>query len=728
MPQQSKRKGKLESIKDTKKAKHQQSSIMSFFDKQSKTVEHTIKEQVQKTGNDSKQEIKLENNQKQETSRVKLEIEQRQELDSTQLSKHDQTDDQADDQEDIRENTQIDDQQDTQTDDQVDDQEETREETQEDQFFTTSMYTDEVNHMLDTVLEGEAYLFDKEEIQLFDTYRTLEGNEPKHLIVRLLMRKHDWIRKSRVNYANNIRDLDIAMMSLEACGFLHTKITELEDAVAVLSKYELKEIVRERHIGISHENPTKKNLERGIIKFVSSTTPSIVTHYSDASVDQSKTEKIWCSVHYYLGPCLKVNTLLYQVFQRLQLVYYRINSLLDTNKMSTSILAKTSKRNYPQYTSNRSNCIWNSRDDLLQYEQALMIEKEYHLNMERLFIFKTKKIEGDNTQARQQMIENWALCENCIGVWEDCIHSSQVHQRPYYLRRFEAGWIYTRLLDHGTELLAKLKEYELEALVLQKLLDQHMYRLGKRGKWYERLALVQANYLHKDQVRLQKKKALGTCINAIHDPRVHQIYLHGIFKRIRQLEKDLCVPKREQHDFSYMNLKKPKEITIYGMFELTIWLVIELLFEGERISEEIIGKKSIWRGDDGSECSVEKVAIEYYQKQGYKGLHCENGIIRMIVSVVVCSTIHSCVFETPYQSEPLDLRIDAFYESKSQDKKGGKHIEIITQVDNRERPRRTMCVGINWNYELQDILEIAECIGPLSLASLCKLFFEEFGQ
>ncbi|KAI8082641.1 uncharacterized protein B0P05DRAFT_468140 [Gilbertella persicaria] len=247
------------------------------------------------------------------------------------------------------------------------------------------------------------------------------------------------------------------------------------------------------------------------------------------------------------------------------------------------------------------------------------------------------------------MIENWALCENCIGVWEDCIHSSQVHQRPYYLRRFEAGWIYTRLLDHGTELLAKLKEYELEALVLQKLLDQHMYRLGKRGKWYERLALVQANYLHKDQVRLQKKKALGTCIDAIHDPRVHQ----------------------SKSDYS------------------------------ERISEEIIGKKSIWRGDDGSECSVEKVAIEYYQKQGYKGLHCENGIIRMIAVLLFWDVIFASipgVFETPYQSEPLDLRTDAFYES------------------------------INWNYELQDILEIAECIGPLSLASLCKLFFEEFGQ
>lgn len=90
------------------------------------------------------------------------------------------------------------------------------------------------------------------------------------------------------------------------------------------------------------------------------------------------------------------------------------------------------------------------------------------------------------------------------------------------------GWIYTRLLDHGTTLLAKMHEYELEALILQKLIDQKFYRLGKRGKWYQRLALVQSKYLNKDQVRAQKKLALKTCVNAIHDPKVHQskVYMY----------------------------------------------------------------------------------------------------------------------------------------------------------------------------------------------------------
>ena len=58
----------------------------------------------------------------------------------------------------------------------------------------------------------------------------------------------------------------------------------------------------------------------------------------------------------------------------------------------------------------------------------------------------------------------------------------------------------------------------------------------------------------------------------------------------------------------------------------------------------------------------------------------------------------------------------------------GDYKKIILEADERERPRRTFGVGVNWNYEQQDILEIAECIGATSLASLCKLYFEEFGQ
>ncbi|KAI7901977.1 VRR-NUC domain-containing protein [Cokeromyces recurvatus] len=594
--------------------------------------------------------------------------------------------------------------------------------------FTTSMYTDEFDNMLDIVLKGESYLFNKDELSLFDTYKSLK-DESRHLIVRLLMRKHGWIRKSRLNYSNQVNDVNAATADLKSKGFILTSLEDLSEAVKILSKEEMKLIIKERNIRVLKKNSLKKeDYEKEIINFGLNVTGNIVTHYSNLTTDSIKAKKLWESIHSFLGDCIKVNPKIFTLFQRLQIVYYRINSFQDKSYMSSSILARISKRNYPSYKSCRSNAIWNSRDDLLKYEDALLVEKEFYNHLEQLSIYnstRTKKnisTKGEDPIIRDLMVKSWTLCEDRIGIWEDCITESSLQERSYYLRRFEAGWIYTRLLDHGTELLAKLFEYELESLILQKLLDQRIYRLGKRGKWYERLALVQSIYLNKNQPRFQKKVALKTCIDAIQDPSVHQIYLHELHKRIKRLEKDLCIPKREQHDFSYMSLKKPKEITIYG----------------ERISEQVTGKKSIWRSNDGSECSVEQIAIEYYQKKGYKGIHCENGIIRMIAVLLFWDIIFAPiagVFETPYQTEPLDLRTDSFYESRIdiinkrlREIEDGDYLRIITEVDKRERLKHTVCIGINWNYEFQDIIEIAECIGPSSLASLCKLFFEEFGQ
>ncbi|KAI9248277.1 hypothetical protein BDA99DRAFT_232285 [Phascolomyces articulosus] len=58
----------------------------------------------------------------------------------------------------------------------------------------------------------------------------------------------------------------------------------------------------------------------------------------------------------------------------------------------------------------------------------------------------------------------------------------------------------------------------------------------------------------------------------------------------------------------------------------------------------------------------------------------------------------------------------------------GKFLELITQVDERERPRQTVCVGINWEYAIEELLQLAECMGAIALASLCGLLAEEFGQ
>ncbi|KAG0769936.1 hypothetical protein G6F16_002647 [Rhizopus arrhizus] len=607
----------------------------------------------------------------------------------------------------------------------VEREEEEEQKEKEEVVWTNSIYTEEFNRMITTVLEGESYLFDEKELDLFHQFSAFE-DAPRDLIVRLLMRKHRWVKQNSL-HKYPITDIDQTCRILSDSGWIEREITDIEIALSVLTKQELKNIAKERHINIQEEkNPRKSDYEKEILNYMSS---KHISYGNTHAFIESKAKKLWDTVNQYLGPCVYVRSHIYTLFQRLQIVYYRATSLYDTNYVSQSILAKISKRNYPQYICSRSNSIWSCREDLLRFEEALLVEKQFEETLQNLPGLKRIKTwsrkERTKEETEEILLSGWSLCETKIGLWDECICSKQKDLGVYYKRRFEAGWIYTRLLDRGTEILAKLREYQMESLILHKLLSQRVYRLGKRGKWYERLALIQMNYLEKNDakaVRDQKKCALQTCIDALHDTTVHQIFLPGIQERIKRLERQLCIPKREQHDFSYMCLKKPREIIIYG----------------ERLSEEVLGKKSIWRTNNGAECSVEQVALEYYSTKGFKGLHAENGIIRMIASLLFWDVIFASipgVFETPYQTEPLDLRSDAFYESRFDiikerlnEIENGNYLEMIRSVDEREREKQTMCTGINWNYELQDILEIAECIGPSSLASLCKLLFEEYGQ
>lgn len=58
-----------------------------------------------------------------------------------------------------------------------------------------------------------------------------------------------------------------------------------------------------------------------------------------------------------------------------------------------------------------------------------------------------------------------------------------------------AGWVYTRLVFKGAYVLSRFHEYEKEWEVLSELLDQKLFRRGRRGEWWERRALVEVSLL-----------------------------------------------------------------------------------------------------------------------------------------------------------------------------------------------------------------------------------------
>ena len=38
----------------------------------------------------------------------------------------------------------------------------------------------------------------------------------------------------------------------------------------------------------------------------------------------------------------------------------------------------------------------------------------------------------------------------------------------------------------------------------------------------------------------------------------------------------------------------------------------------------------------------------------------------------------------------------------------GTFLELITRVDERERLRETVCIGVNWKYTTEELLQLAE--------------------
>ncbi|KAL1999053.1 hypothetical protein VTN02DRAFT_5119 [Thermoascus thermophilus] len=270
-----------------------------------------------------------------------------------------------------------------------------------------------------------------------------------------------------------------------------------------------------------------------------------------------------------------------------------------------------------------------------------------------------------------------------------------------------------------------------------------------------------------------KRIALRTCEQGLEDPDCHLIYHYDLQKRITKLERALRVVKREQHDFGHVLLRKPEERVIYG-------IRVERREEEEeedgspgrtgpqKANGDVAkrGRPTIWideREGDGAECRVEGMCLNWYRDHGWKGYHSEGSIVRTLVSrnirlplpqldrqistkvdernqfgylfYDILFTYVPNVFQTPFQTCPLDLHTDAFYPSRASEINhrlvqiaNGEAERIIREVHARESPRQTCVVGVDWSFELDDLVEIARCFRGEALATICKVMAQEYQQ
>ena len=444
------------------------------------------------------------------------------------------------------------------------------------------------------------------------------------------------------------------------------------------------------------------------------------------------------------GPCIRLEPAVFKLFERVHLVFYRSTEWTEKS-LTTIILAQISRKNFPDYLVCRSSTIFSGRLHLLEFDAALRTQAVVDELIEG----------GDPIVPRMEKVK--AIYEDVYPAWRKMIAEEQDKEdRIYesgegaYLRRFSPAWVYTRTVHKGLDALARFKERKREHELLTELLDQRLFHPARRGAWYQRKALLEEHYMREiepnegrneeAQKRHWKKVALHTCEQGLQDRECHVIYHYDLQKRIMKLEKSLKIAKREQHDFAHSLLAKPAERTVEG---IRIEKSLVLDSGGRRNSEPLQtkrGTKTIWldtrEGD--SECGVEAMCLSWYRDQGWKGYHCEGGIVRTLFGFLFYDIIFTYipnVFQTAYQTCPLDLHTDAFYPSRISEINrrlaeisNGAAQKIFREVYDREQEKETCVVGIDWSYDVEDLEEIIACFNEEALAVICKVMAQEYQQ
>jgi fanconi-associated nuclease 1 len=621
----------------------------------------------------------------------------------------------------------------------------------------------------------------------------------------LFLRKTSaWHRENSLGYHNDITDMNAAIEELrevrnlpstptvnanisttaDSTGSIFCRafsfaegseiITTLEEAAKLLKLDELKLLAKDARFQGKTKVELIRNLRRtsktqsglrAVLHRSATEQSSVSNASSDADVSETDpyydreadspapSEKANRDAHFVekilneTGPCIRLSSAPLHLFERVHLVFYRSTEWTEKS-LTTIILARISRRNFPEYIVSRSANVFGSRSLLVEYETSLRTQ----FRVDHILEFNGKPSDLD----LQEIIR---IYEEVHPRWvellaEELKKENHVYQsgEGAYLRRLSPAWVYTRILHKATSVLGKLKIYKREHEMLCELLKQKLFHHSRRGTWYQRKALIEEHYLasitenegrtEEAQVRHWKRTALRTCEEAIRDPLVHLIYHHDLQKRISKLERICKIPKREQHNFNHVRLAAPIEVTFYGVKKRQDDDLSNL--KARRSSTDsssgLRGTKTIWLdpAEPDQECSVEDMCLSMYRSQGWKGFHTEGGLVRTLFGYLFYDILFLYVpnvFQHPFQSCPLDLHTDAFYPCRMSEInyrlveiENGKAPEIVQRVWHEHSERETCIIGLDWRFELQDLLNITTLFEGTSLATICKVLAQDYGS
>lgn len=534
--------------------------------------------------------------------------------------------------------------------------------------------------LIHEVLRSNPHLFTDDEIFFMESFTSL-SNDSQRLFVRLYLRKGPWFRMSHISYSE-VLDPQEAVKGLSATGYICSvedtdgfHDNDIKEMLNLLTVSELRDILGK--LKSCNYGTRKKNLVESLLSsYEDGLCPSL------PSVILDKT-----------GACIRISSKAESLIWRAERLFF-LNSEQD---LSAFLLVDLGIVKYPTYNCIISEQIFSGRDDLLAYEEAIEVAQ-----------LMDQALDGNDVELVLRCIKIGDSHISCSPM--KAIKSSTSESAATFFSCFSALWVYSKVVSLGVSFLEGERRYK-DAINLLKWLLNCFTCDGRRGYWTLRLSI---NLEHIGC----PNESLAVAEDGLQDPWVRAGSRMALQRRILRLGK----PPRRWKTPSFSASIKRK--------------ITEVHVQGRPLNCEM-GMKNRFYGEDGEQCGVEQLALQYYSGEGggWQGVHTESGIWLTIFGLLMWDIIFSDVlnvFRTRFQTAPLDLATDCFYlarksciESHLQKIHNGMAEGIL--IMSWESHVGTACRGVNWNrHSLTELRAAVTCVGGPCLASLCRHLAQDY--
>ncbi|CAG5119384.1 unnamed protein product [Candidula unifasciata] len=577
-------------------------------------------------------------------------------------------------------------------------------------LFRVPYYLNNFETLLNSVMEDETNkkLFNKEDLHIITVYQNLSDGAKK-LYIRMFTRKLHWIPQNKLKYPEIGENLNPFLQELAAAALIDCdeQLTDLEEVLKALAAADIKTLAKSYHIAPSISQ--KGQLVPELLKKSQQSTLATMLGSSDGGVAKSMLAR----AKKYLNGIYKLKHAPRGVFVRVMMLFSLVNTLVDEDKgtggqgqLFQMLMVNMGKLVYPAYTIEKVHHIFQDREDLIRFENALQLESDLLHCIDR----------GNWEQAYvvfKSIEKEWTLltANSLIAEWNQKL--------PSFLRCYTATSVIHRLLCSSVEILQRRKDYTAAVDLLQTLLSETLYNSSHRGYLWERLAL------NLDAHMKQPLESLEAVKNGLTDKFVRVGHRYALYLRAESIcQRAKLKLQHRLEEFHHEVVRKTPQVSIEG----------RVLHQGVSTNgTRFLTEESYVDGnsEDMTVVGVEEYVLGYYKKNGFpSGIHAEGSVVSTLFALFFWDILFMDMpdaFHSPFQALPLDLHSDMFYDRRKHlieerlaklEKSSVQELQVQAE-ETWTSQYGVVCACINWDrISLDSIKELLSCIGGEVLSGL----------